>query len=361
MRALIIPSKDRPATILLTILYNRAGYEVVYPSRESWPNDLCDICVWPVTFMTNNRTGKKISDDISLPLDFGEDSFLIDSDPAEFAGVGHPDACVTVEDIRETGKTIDVFHTTREHIGRLSEIVQRARSLMPYAKWVSSTISDYDHDPFGMKPANVCKILPASYEAAVYQNSFDLVSSEHLKRFLGVKDVNRQGFASFNHNYSVRQPAEFQIFNEVNMSLARDGHEVVPNYGGNTRGQGADIRYSGSGSGFTTLNPIHAAQKNASVLAVVHLKSNDWGGGVPIISISTGTPVIITRKYAERTRSAKYLIDGYNSVWVNDQNDYLASLQRNDWAQMSVNMTQLCSSLDHNLDGSWKDFLDRVR
>ncbi len=361
MRVLIIPSKDRPATILLTILYNRAGYEVVYPTRESWGDDLCDICVWPVAFMTNNETGRRVLCDLSLPLHFGEDSFLLDSNVSQFSNVGHPDARVTFEDINVTGRTIDIFHTTREHIGRLDEIVKRASCLMPNARWISSTLSDYDHNPFRMSPDNVCRILPASYSSAAYKNTFDLVSSSHLKRFYGIKDVERVGFASFNHNYSARQPREYQIFDSLNKRMSSEGFCEIPNFGGNTRGQGADIRFTQTGSGFTTLNPLQAAQKNASILAAIHLKSNDWGGGVPIICIATGTPIVITSQYAKKTNATDILIDGFNAVYVDSVDDLYEILKNGQdfWKQMSDNMNSLCKKIDLTLDEKWIDFVVR--
>jgi len=344
---------------MLTILYNRAGFEVVYPTRESWPNDLCDICVWPVTFMKNNKTGRRVMDDVSLPLDFGEDSFLLDADVSRFSLVGHEDACVTIEDIRETGKTIDVFHTTREHIGNLGEVVNRAKSLMPYAAWISSTISDYDHDPFSLAPRNVCRILPASYSSTKYTNSFDLLATGDLAGFLGVKSEPRNGFASFNHNYSARQPREFQIFNQVNSERVSIGLDPVPNFGGNTRGQGADVRHSGQGSGFLTLDPISAAQKNASLQAVVHLKSNDWGGGVPLLCLATGTPIIMMDYYAIKTKSDNYFRDSYNSCWVSDAASYSRALQSGSdfWEMQSENMRSTRNAIEFYTDDRWKKFL----
>ena len=349
---------------MLTILYNRLGFEVVYPTYDSWPDDIDNICQWPTSLMWNASTGKRVIEDLPSRGTFGEDRFLDFLTADDIARTGHPDARIKIEDIRDTGGSIDIFHTTRENIGNLKAVIKRAKALMPNARWISSTVSDYDHNPQGCSPINVCRILPASYERTDFSNSFDLLGMRALGEFLGAtSNSSRAGFASFNHNYSARQPLEYRMFENVNLMRRDLSLPEIQNFGGNTRGQGADVTHSGDGTPgkFKTLSPLGAAQLTSSIKAAVHLKSNDWGGGVPLLCMSLGTPIIVTKNYAERTNISRIFRHKYNSLWVSSDAEYFDSLLTDDdsWKEMSRNVIVERDAYDELSFDSWRSFVEK--
>jgi hypothetical protein len=106
----------------------------------------------------------------------------------------------------------------------------------------------------------------------------------------------------------------------MNEALVADGEKPVINFGGNIRTQGADVRFSGEQGitgRFDTLTPPQAYILTKQILAAVHFKADDWGGGVFYYCLNTGTPIITTQRYINNSNSSKYLINDVNCIVVN--------------------------------------------
>ena len=165
-------------------------------------------------------------------------------------------------------------------------------------------------------------MLPANYDKEYSdRNNVNFYRNQVEFDILGVNGIispeNRNGFASFNHNFHVRHPNEFALFNQMNQYLKPHNINAV-NYGGNIRRQGADIRYDGSGptGNYATLSPRQAAQVFKGLKAVVHFKGYDWAGGVEAYARFARTPVVVLKDYVDATHSNGLLVHGKNSIHV---------------------------------------------
>jgi len=233
-----------------------------------------------------------------------------------------------------TRPRIDVFHTLRGGENELQLYFSIANTYFPNAKWVSSTFNHWHHD-IG-SPKNAAKFVPAAYEDAKHKNDVCIMCNDFEHDLLGVdRKRERTLFTSFNHNYHVRQPDDFALFQQMNQLLEREGITVL-NFGGNVRAQGADIRYTsdkGVTGRYETLSPRRALQKFYESRAVVHFKQSDWGGGVFYNALNSCTPIITTQRYVKASNSSSsplpilsvelkcYISNGMNAFVIDTAED----------------------------------------
>jgi hypothetical protein len=284
---------------------------------------------------------------------FGEDRFI----QLEDNGPLYEDRSITCElvDFEKEKISIDAFHTLRGMDDYLKNALSLEKKYFPNAAWISSTISPYSQiPPLGAISENVCKMMPAKYIPDYSdKNFFDFFPSGFEFDLLNVKknEAPRSGFASFNHNFQLRYPEEFRFFRKLNKKLRKNGISV-PNFGGNTIGQGADIKYSQAG--FTkidcnslrerfllffkgahnfavtwpTLSVREAARKTAQIKASVVLKPNDYGGGVVWYSLISGTPIITHQRYVDATNAQDFIVHDYNSIVVTTEDEATEAILR---------------------------------
>lgn len=336
LNIMICDSDDRGGQAGLPYHYRKLGHRVFMPKPGSPGLNWSRIPVWPRLLMKSQTDPTKRNLEIhGYPkgdgVIFGEDRF-VEQELAEMEPLYTSEAECDLVDLSKENIHIDAFHTTCNAVTELQSIFDNfVRPYMPNAKWISSTFNSWELHPLGLKPKNVCRMLPANYE-----HEFQYAEPNHACNFYrhhtefdlyGVKRDHasmiadpREGFASFNHNYSVRQPhpEAFPLFREMNRLLEPHGIEV-PNFGGNIRGHGADVKYSGE-NGITgkggTLSPRQAALKYLSIRAVVHFKNTDWSGGVPAYSRFAATPMITTQKFIDNAFAQSTLIHDYNAIVV---------------------------------------------
>jgi hypothetical protein len=182
------------------------------------------------------------------------------------------------------------------------------------------------------------------------------------------EEISEPEFASFNHNYSVRQPIDYELFVNMNKILASRGIKEVPNYGGNIRRMGADIRFNGNGptGKFQTLSPVENIQKYKRLSGAVHFKRHDWGGGVFFHSLHSGTPIVTTNHYINASKSQNYLIDKVNCLVANTPVEAANAIEilmdKNKFNALSEGM----KNMKQNIFGdtywkNWRKFLDNLR
>jgi hypothetical protein len=273
---------------------------------------------------------------------FGEDRFI--EQELHLMGSPQGEAQCDLVDLSKEKIHIDAFHTTCNAVTELSSIFENfVKPYMSDAKWISSSFNSWEHFPLGLRPKNICRMLPANYE-----KEFQYAEPDHACNFYrhhtefelyGVKrDQNemitalRSGFASFNHNYRVRQPQPeaFPLFEAMN-NLLVPYNISVPNHGGNIRGHGADVKYAsehGITGNYETLSPRQAALKYLSIRAVVHFKNTDWSGGVPAYSRFSSTPMITTQKFIDNSHAHDTLVHDYNCVVVKNAEEAALAVLR---------------------------------
>lgn len=326
MNVLIFPTDDRSGQASLIFHYNKLGHRVFLPKHGSFGLNWNRIATWPALLCKSTQDPTKRNLEIhgfvrpDPATMFGEDFFLTKGVPAPY------EDDVTCELIDESFQGhIDVFHTLRGAENHLATYFAIAAKKFPDAKWVSSTFNQHTSTPGGFQPKNAAKLIPAPYEDHHLDvNNVCLVSHDFEARLLGVDlsasyESMGHDFASFNHNFADRQPSDFRLFTRMNEALAADGETIVHNFGGNIRTQGADIRFTGEQGitgRFETLTPPQAYILTKQIIASVHFKADDWGGGVFYYSMNCETPIITTQRYIDRSNSSKYLINEHNCVVI---------------------------------------------
>ena len=342
----IIPSGDRQGQANLIHHYCKIGWDVYLPEHgtgnlnwkktATWPGLLCRSLKNPNYRNLDLHGFKRTEGNI-----FGEDRFI----QLEDNGSLYEDRSIACEliDFEKEKVSIDAFHTLRGMDDYLKSALALAKKYFPNAAWISSTISPYSQTPpLGRVPENVCRMMPAKYVPDYSdKNFFDFYPSGFEFDLLNVKkdETPRTGFASFNHNFQLRYPEEFRFFRKLNKKLRK--HKIsVPNFGGNTVGQGADIKYSQASFAkidytslrerfllffrgsrhfhltWPTLSVRNAARKTAQIKASVVLKPNDYGGGVVWYSLISGTPIITHQRYVDATNAQDIIIHNHNSIVV---------------------------------------------
>jgi hypothetical protein len=323
-----IADKDNRDIVSLIFHYTMLGHRVFLPKpgtagflhSPTWPRLLLKSSS-DTTKRNIEIHGYEKYDDVK----FGEDRFL-DVELSELmAKLYTASASCELIDIEKDGIHIDAWHSTPNATGDIDMWMGFAKKHFPHAKWISSCITHWDHS-LAHGPLNVVKFLPANYrnlrpdlnQVGMYRNriEFEIMNIDYAV------NNNRKGWASFNHNFAVRQKPYFDMQNRINNLLPED--LGVVNFGGNVRSVGADPKFSGE-NGVTgkdvTLSPRQAMKKYTDIRGVLHLKQADWAGGVPTMCRFSRTPIIVTQKYIDDTLSNDTLLDSYNCLVRNTEED----------------------------------------
>lgn len=324
LNVFIFPTDDRSGQASLIYHYASRGHDVFLPKFGTLNLNWNRIATWPALLYKCSENPSVRNLDlhgfVRNDIVFGEDCFLLSYD----CGTLYPEnvSCSLID--LETSKIqIDAFHTLRGGEAHLQKYFEIANKYFPNAKWISSTFNQMTSTPGSFAVKNAAKLIPAPYES--HHNSVNnvcLFSGDFEAKLLNAKIQNnpRNSFASFNHNFANRQPDDFRLFQQMNQILMSSGINPVPNYGGNIRTQGADLRFSGENGltgNFETISPRNAYELTSKLKAVVHFKEIDWGGGVFYYSLNCETPIITTHRYVVSSNSQQYIIDGVNSICVN--------------------------------------------
>lgn len=327
--------KDNRDIVSLVYHYCKLGHKVFLPKpgtlgfalQPSWPRLLMKSTSEP-SKRNLELHGYEGYDDVK----FGEDRFISQEIEEIQQKLYEADVTCELVDIEKDPVHIDAWHTTPNSIVEIREWVEYAKKHFPHAKWISSCMTHWDHS-LSFNPKNLVKFLPANYEdirpdinqAKMYRHriEFDLMNVDYLT------NKDRSGWASFNHNFSVRQPQHFQIQQEINRRL--EGQVHVPNFGGNIRVVGADIKFSGE-NGITgkdaTLSPRQAMKKYTELRGVLHLKQADWAGGVPSMSRMGKVPIVVIGKYVDDTKSHAILMHDFNCLIGNSVDELVDHVSR---------------------------------
>lgn len=312
----IFPTTDRSGQASLIDHYNRSGWNVYVPQYGTLGLRWDAAATWPA-LLSKSSSGMMNLEIHGFERDeslfFGEDFFL--NDFTKNASNMTP-TCEII-DLEKSVVEFDVYHTLRGGESHQDFYRQVVSKYMKKAKWISSSVNPWD-GAVG-NPENLALFVPAAYSKSYDQkNCCKIVATDIEFSLLNVQKIQKRDpvVASFNHNFAVRQPQDYDLFVKMNEVLTSKGFTPVINYGGNVRGLGADVRYSKAGptGKFETLSPREALKKTSSLSAVLHLKQNDWGGGVFYYAMNCHTPIITTRRYVTASGSENQIIDGYNAV-----------------------------------------------
>lgn len=379
MNVLIFPTDDRSGQASLIFHYQKLGHKVFIPKHGTFGLNWKRIATWPALLCKTPEDPTKRNFDIhgfvrSEENLFGEDFFLA-SLFVKNASLYEDDVSCELIDESFAGH-IDVYHTLRGGEAYLHLYREIIAKKFPDAKWISSTFNQMTSEPQGFKPTNAAKLIPAPYENHhVDVNNVCLMSVDFEQRLLSMNDkfvevTPHVDFASFNHNFAERQPEDFRLFMKMNQLFVDMGGTEVPNFGGNIRTQGADVRFSGNQGitgKFSTLTPRQAYLLTARrVRAVVHFKSDDWGGGVFYYSLNAGTPIVTTQRYVRASNSEKYLKNDVNCCIINTPEEAakaLYKLKTNDAYRnrLADGMQAMCESIfSQEYWDRWQAFLENL-
>lgn len=305
---------------------------------------------------------------------FGEDRFI----STEIDELQHilyeKDVSCELIDIEKDHVDIDVWHATPNTITMIDQWFSFAQKYFPSAKWISSCMTHWDHS-LKHNPKNLVKFLPANYrnirpdlnQVGMYRNriEFEVLNVDYDF------EKERNGWASFNHNFSVRQPLFYSLQNRINETLKEQFGEKlqIQNFGGNVRQVGADPKFSGE-NGVTgkdvTLSPRQAMKKYTELRGVLHLKQADWAGGVPTMSRMSKTPIVVTSKYVADTLSDDILSHGFNCLIANNEQeliDHIVSINFDNfvWKRLSEGQDETNKILfSEEYWKGWEEFLSKL-
>jgi hypothetical protein len=379
MNVLIFPTDDRSGQASLIFHYQKLGHRVFIPAHGTFGLNWKRVATWPALLCKTPQDPTKRNLDIhgferSEENLFGEDFFLASSFAQDASFYDDDVACELIDESFDG--TIDAYHTLRGGEAYLYLYRDIIAKKFPSAKWISSTFNQMTSMPQGFKPANCAKLIPAPYENHHLDvNNVSLMSVDFEQRLLSMNDkfgqaVPNVDFASFNHNFAQRQPDDFRLFMKMNQLFVDMGGSEVPNFGGNIRTQGADVRFSGDQGitgKFSTLTPRQAYLLTAKrVRAVVHFKSDDWGGGVFYYSLNAGTPIVTTQRYVNASNSGEYLKNDVNCCIINTPEEAaqaLYKLKTNDLYRDSLayGMKQMRESIfNESYWTRWETFLENL-
>jgi hypothetical protein len=388
LNILLLPADDRGFQAGIPYHYAKLGHNVFVPKFGSPDLDWTKIPTWPSLLMKSQSDCRKRNLDIhGFPkgneLLFGEDCFMereLHEMQSTARKTGMPYDSVAACELIDLSKQrvhIDAFHTSANAVLDLEKLFDFTKKYAPHAKWISSTLTHWEHNPGGFNPKNVVRTLPANYDN-VFTNRNSCNFYRHHTEF-ELYDVNRDesslvygqrqgGFAGFNHNFHIRQPDGYRLFCETNDILRPHGVQIE-NYGGNVRKYGADVRYSGDHGvtgKYTTLSPRRAALRYTQLDACVHFKNTDWGGGVPACCRFSATPMITTQHFIDMSHSASTLINGVNCIVVNNASDAAAAVIRlkND-EQLKIKLRRGMLDMHNSLFNdaywcAWEKMLDNL-
>lgn len=372
MNILIFPTDDRSGQVALIYHYQKMGHKVFVPKHGTFGLNWKRIATWPSLLCKSSQSKFVRNIDIhgfvrTEENIFGEDSFLLDFSQPLY----DDDVCCDLIDETFSDK-IDAFHTLRGGESYLQLYFDIVKKYWPNAKWISSTFNQHTSTPGNFAPTNVVKFIPAPYEDHHPNvNNVCVMSSDFESRLLNAKCfLERRGFASFNHNYEQRQPDDFKLFSEMNMRLKSTYGWEVQNFGGNIRTQGADTRFSeknGITGNFTTVTPRKALMMTKTILASIHFKAEDWGGGVFYYSLNSETPIVTTQRYVNTSNSSKFLIHEQNAIIIPSspveafQEVWRLHVDASHAKKLSKNMLEMKKAIfseDYWLN--WERFLENV-
>lgn len=370
---IFIADKDNRDVTSLVYHYCKLGHRVFLPRPGTAGFALQPS--WPRLLMKSSKDTSKRNLDIYGyekydEVKFGEDRFISQEIDEIQQKLYEADVSCELVDVEKDDVHIDAWHTTPNSIVEIREWMDYARKHFPHAKWISSCMTHWDHS-LSFNPQNLVKFLPANYrdirpdlnQTKMYRHriEFEIMNIDYQTA------KERSGWASFNHNFSVRQPQHFALQQEVNARLAGKIH--IPNFGGNIRVVGADIKYSGE-NGITgkdqTLSPRQAMRMYTQLRGVLHLKQADWAGGVPSMSRMAKCPIIVTQKYIEDTKSEQMLVHGFNCISTNNVEEVVDAVSRiNDddqlWRKLSEGQDKMNEILfDENYWQQWEQFMENL-
>ena len=319
MKILLLDLNFR-AVSSLVYNYTKLGHEVFYIKPGStalldWDNTI----LWPVLLswaaedptQTNfhyhgfDKLGK---------LPFGEDNFLFLEDFVE--PISEKFAAVKFVDIEKENNFFDAVHVlphfTSGGLKNVETIIEK------YCKGAKIINSSFDPGNFRERIPwfpNSCEFLPACYSGLSsklgIKNSIGFYRHSNEVKILGIDPQANQNkwrnsniFSSFHHNIFARQGSLENFQRNLAGLLAKMGVKLE-NFGGNIRGQGADIRYSGENGitgNYITLSPRKVIEQYFLSRGILHIKSDDWAGGVPSACRSTNTPIIVHDNYVKYTK-----------------------------------------------------------
>lgn len=371
MKVVIFPTSDRLGQASAIKHYHELGHQVYVPRHGTLRLDWTTGAQWPSLLCKDPETGGRNLEIFGLRKDgnfFGEDSFVETQDIVTQSEVPAVRIC-SEEEFNDTD--FDVYHSLRgaeSYLNHYQKLLKGKKTV-----WVSSTLNVWNDNPSGFSPKNIARILPAPYEKNKFDNSnvFDMWCLDIEYDLLGLprEEFNREEiFASFNHNFHVRQPEDYRLFCDMNEVLEKRGIKPIVNYGGNVRAMGADIRYSNGGpvGNYETLSPLDTIKKYKTLRGVVHFKQTDWGGGVFFHALFSHTPIITTKRYVDRSNASKYLIDGENSIHVNTAEEAADAvetlLKDEEFKRLSSGMRKLKEELiGESYWRKWELFLSNLK
>lgn len=360
MNVLIVPSDDRQGQLALIYHYSKLGHNVFIPKFESTKLGWNRIATWPGLLCKSIKDPTKrnieiFGFDYNQKNIFGEDAFLHYYDIGKLYD---DDIKCDLIDLKEEKIDIQAYHTLRGATRDENNIIELKDKYFKNAIHISSTLSPIDEQNNLKTKINkdtnyFCKFIPAKYEDYfLNKKSFNILANDFELKIFNIdisKDKVRKGIASFNHNFSQRQPSDFTFFKQLNNKL----QNKILNYGGNIRCQGADIRYS-ENNGITGKNKtlsIYEALKFISTLkAILVLKETDWGGGVFYNALNCETPIITTQKYINNSNAKKHLIHNKNCIVINSVDECVKAINKveND-DQFSNNLSLGMKEIKNNI------------
>lgn len=289
----------------------------------------------------------------------GSNRFL-KSQYKNFGKIYDQDISVHMVNLKETKINVDLFHVCNAlDIGRS---IKFAKNHLSGAKLVNHTWHSMD------KGKNLVISRPSNLQNK--HNSFDFYRHDFEFDILNAPKVanERKGFASFCHNFGNREKQGTKLFKGMNKILKSNNINPIINYGSNIRKQGADIGYSkekGITGKLITLSQRDAATMYVGLRAVIVFRKNDRGGGIPSHALMTGTPIITTDGYLNRTSAKNVFKNDYNCLVIGSSEDaakVVMELEKDDdkVQELSYNMVETYKSL-HSDEywEKWKKFLSK--
>ena len=306
-------------------LYTRLGHEVyvIKPfSTEliNWKNSVVWPCLLAWSKENPNVTNFEYHGfDKVKEFPFGEDNFLILEDFVR--PVIDKSVTVKLVDIENENNFFDAVHIFPHFYGDwLDNAMTIVEKYCKNAKIINSSF-----DPGSLKDRilmfeNSCEFLPAMYDGMSKQmgieNSVGFIRSKEEIEILGIDFElhrndwrSRRNISSFMHNFKQRQTAETEEYFHKLAEYAKINLNCkLENFGGNIRGQGADLKHSGNNGitgNYTTLSPRSSFKEFFKSRGILHLKHDDWAGGCEIGARASCCPMIIYSGYFSYTKLSR--------------------------------------------------------
>jgi len=320
MKVLILDT-NRRETAGLMYHYTKLGHEVFYIKPNStnlinWKETI----LWPVLLTWSREDPTKTNFEYHKfnelkEFEYGEDNFLLLEDFVQ--PISDKSLQVKLVDIEKENNFFDAVHILPHFFGESFENIKKIIEL--YCKGAKIINSAFDpgnmKERIGMFP-NQCEFLPAVYQD--FSKQIGSKNSVHFLRhpveleLLGIEYEKHKNdwkdkkiFSSFMHNFEARQGKQtVDMFHSIADFVKKEADIDLINFGGNIRGQGADLRYdlnAGITGNYKTLSPRNAFKQYFSSRGILHLKYDDWAGGVEIGARASGTPMIVFSHYFKYT------------------------------------------------------------